>query len=317
MKGITPISFMINNGFRINDEISKMTDELFDLDEYSHIILEEISEKGPLTAYQIEKNGEKKGEKITRSKVEERLKGKLKDFLIVVKGEKHRNTGKTKKYYYLTLKGLIASLYSTRFEENYIIKKYTEFLEQYANRQHIPEITIQLIKYNIALYLLKNVIDGLELTDLNNIEAKIFKFNDHESKIEHHLRQKPISDKKLEKKELKIRTRLHILQQILAQSINSINLEHKSNQQEEKNMSPTNYFISNILSGYIKEWFDKIHEIQFEKIDEFEPITVLDKRYSHSIQINIKDANKDARAILKKIGVKAKFTDSEKYPFLF
>ena len=157
---------MINNGFRINSEISKMVDELFDLDEYASVILEEIAENGPLTAYQIQIRGDKKIEKVTRDRVNYRLEGKLKDFLIVVKGGKHRNTGKIKKFYHLTLKGLIASLSTTSFEENYIIKKYLEFLVQWANKYHIPEITIQLIKYNLALYLIKNVIDGSKLTDL-------------------------------------------------------------------------------------------------------------------------------------------------------
>ena len=172
MKEITSISFMINNGFRINDEISKMVEELFGLKKYSSLILEIIAENGPLTAYQIKTKGGKKlekelEEKFTREIIKQRLEGKLKDFLIIVEGGKHRNTGKTKKFYYLTLKGLIASLSTTSFEENYIIKKYLEDLEQCANRNCIPEITIQLIKYNIALYLIKNVIDDLKLTDLN------------------------------------------------------------------------------------------------------------------------------------------------------
>ena len=321
MKGITLISFMINNGFRINSEISKRVDELFDLDEYESVILEEIAENGPLTAYQIQIRGDKKVEKVTREKVKHRLEGKLKDFLIVVKGDEHRNTGKIKKFYHLTLKGLIASLSITSFEENYIIKKYLEFLVQWANKYHIPEITIQLIKYNLALYLIKNVIDGSKLTDLSNIEAKIFKLNSHESLTEPYLRQKLIANKKLEKIEFEIRTRLHIIQQILTQAINNVSLEHISDtsklQQNKKNISPVDNFILNILSEYIKRWFDHIHEIQFAKIDGFEPVTILDDRYSHGIQINIKGANKEARTILKKIGVKAQFADSKVPSFFF
>ena len=318
MKGIDPIGFMIDNGFRSNSEISEMVDELFDLDEYASVILEEIAENGPLTAYQIQIRGDKKVEKVTREKVKHRLEGKLKDFLIVVKGDEHRNTGKIKKFYHLTLKGLIASLSTTSFEENYIIKKYLEFLVQWANKYHIPEITIQLIKYNIELYLIKNVIDG---SNLNNIEAKIFKLNSHESLTETYLRQKLIANKKLEKIEFEIRTRLHIIQQILTQAINNVSLEHISDtsklQQNKKNISPVDNFILNILSGYIKHWFDYIHEIQFKKIDGFEPVTILDDRYSHGIQINIKGANKEARTILKKIGVKAQFTDSKVPSFFF
>ena len=321
MKGIDSISFMINNGFRFNNEISKMVDELFYLDKYESVILEVIAEKGPLTAYQIKKKGDNRVEKITKNKVKHRLEGKLKDFLIVVKGDKHRNTGKIKKYYYLTLKGLIASLSTTSFEENYIIKKYLEFLVQWSNKYHIPEITIQLIKYNLALYLIKNVIDGSKLTDVSNVEAKIFKFNSYESLTEPHLRQKLIANKKLEKIEFKIRTRLYTIQQMLTQAINNVSLEHISDtsklQQNKKNLSPVDNFILNILSGYIKYWFDYIHEIQFEKIKGFEPITKLDEKYSQSIQINIKDANNDARTILKKLGVKVQFTDSKVPSFFF
>ena len=180
MKGIDPIGFMIDNGFRSNSEISKMVDELFVLDEESSIILGVIAENGPLTAYQIEKKGYDKSHEITRDKVRHRLSRTLEDFLMEVKGSAHRNTGKIKKFYHLTFKGFIASLSKTSFEENYIVKKYLEFLTQWANKYHIPEITIQLIKYNLVLYLIKNVIDGLELTDLNNIEAKIFKLNSHD-----------------------------------------------------------------------------------------------------------------------------------------
>jgi len=312
---------MINNGFRFNDEISKMVDELFYLDKYESVILEVIAENGPLTAYQIKNIGKDRVERVTRNKVKLRLEGKLKDFLIVVKSDNYRNTGKTKKHYHLTLKGLIASLSTTSFDENYLIIKYLEFLVQEANKYYIPEMTIQLIKYNIALYLIKNVIDDSKLTDVSNIEAKISKFNSYESLTEPHLRQKSIANKKLEKIEFKIRTRLHVIRQVLTQAINDVRLEHISDtsklQQNKKNLSPTDHFILNILPGYIKEWFDYIHEVQFEKINGFEPITVLDDKYSQSIQINIKNANNDARTILKKIGVKAQFADSKVPPFFF
>ena len=320
MKGIDPIGFMIDNGFRSNSEISEMIDELFVLDEESSIILGVIAENGPLTAYQIEKKGYKKSHEITRDKVRYRLSRTLKDFLMEIKGSEHRNTGKIKKFYHLTFKGFIASLSKTSFEENYIVKKYLEFLTQWANKYHIPEITIQLIKYNLVLYLIKNVIDGLKLTDLNNIEAKIFKLNSHESLTEPHLRQKPILNKKLEKKEFKIRTRLHIIQQILTQAINNVSLEHMSDtskRQDKKNLNQADYFILNILSEHTKHWFDHIQEIQFEKIDGFEPPTTLDDRDSQGIQINIKDANKEARTILKKAGIKAQFIDSKVPSFFF
>jgi len=313
-----PISFRIDHGFNSAGEISDMVNSLFELDEASFIILGVIAENGPLNARQIEKKGFEKSYEITRDKVRSRLPGTLKDYLIKNEGEIFRNTGKREKFYHLTFKGLIASLAIIPFEENYIIKKYLGFLLKYANKFSIPEITIQLIKYNIALYLVKNVIDGLKLTDLNNIDDRIFKLNSHKSLTEPNLRQKPISNKNAERIELDIKTKLHIIQQILTQSMKNVSLEHKSHtkQQDRKSLNLVNDFILNILPDYITYWFDYIQEIQFEEIDKLEPHRRLEDRDLQSIQIDIKNANRVARNILDYLGIKAQFTDSD-IPSLF
>lgn len=311
---------MIDNGFNSTREISNMVKSNFGLDEKSFIILGVIAENGPLTSYQILEKGCSKSHNITRDEIRYRLPRTLKDFLIEKEGGKQRNTGRIHKFYHLTFKGLIASLARTSFEKNYIVKKYLSSLLKYANKLAIPEITIQLIKYNIALYLIKNVIDGLKLTEVNNIDDQIFKLNTHESRTEPSLRQKPISDKKLEKIEFEIRIRLHIIRQILNQSIKIVKSEQSTNNsKQQKNAyssNPTNNFILNTLPDYVKYWFDYMQDTQFEEIDESEPHIRLENRNSQGIQIDIKTANKNAQDILNKLGIKAKLTDTDK-PLLF
>ncbi len=326
------ISFRIDQGFNSGEKISSMVRNLFELDHISFIILGVIAENGPLNASQIEKKslriarqmkekdlathqtkekGSRKTYSLTRDKVRSRLPGTLKDYLIKKEGEIFQNTGKREKFYHLTFKGLVASLHLIPFEENYIVKKYLEFLLQWANKYYIPEISIQLIKYNLALYLVKNVIDGSKLTDSNNIDDKIFKLNSHKSLTEPNLRQKPISDKRAEINEYKIKTRLQIIQQILTQSMNNVRSEHRlHSKQDEKSQNPIDNFILNILPDYIKYWFDHIQEIQFEEIDELKPHTIVDDDFREK-QIDIKNTNKEARTILNNLGIKAQFADNE------
>lgn len=304
------IKLMIDNGFNSTRVISKIVKKNFDLDEISQIILGVIAENGPLNANQILKKSCNKDHNISREEVNGRLAKALKDFLIKKEGEIFRNTGKREKFYHLTFKGAIASLCRTAFEENYVIKKYSKVLSQYANKYDIPEITIQLIKYNLALYLIKNVIDGSKLTDSNNIDDKIFKLNSHKSLTEPNLRQKPISDKRAEADEFEIKTRLQIIQQILTQTMKNISLEYKSHTKQNRK-NPTNDFIRNILPDYIKYWFDYIQEIQFGEIDELKQHIILDDDNFREKQIDIKNTNKEARIILNDLGIKTRFTDNE------
>lgn len=166
-----------NISFLNVDKILKGTSHnLFDLDKESRTILGTISKYGGITKYAL---GIKTN--LGRSTVRRRLVGINNDansllvnnYIYSKKGSKHKS-GKTTTLYFLTLKGLLASLSETRFDESYLQKIYFNY---FPNYDLLPKFLLQLIKNHICLFFLWHSIHGFDLSKQENIKNYFLEWN--------------------------------------------------------------------------------------------------------------------------------------------
>jgi len=315
------IGFLVNDGFEIDNVLAKLSRQLFDIDKESRTILGVIAREGLITEYQITKQGFKLYHEITREKVRRRLLvTDLKDgYIIQKRGKRHRNIRKRKvitKPYALTLKGLIASLAITSFDDNYMVKKYFDLFKSWINKFNISELAIQVIKYNLALFMIKNVVEGSNFTTLKNIEPQIFTLNEGDPLLDPTFPHAPIYDKKLEEWMKKIRYRFHVIQQLFIQARKQVTkspfrpakiLDDDVKILKYKNKEA--YYGSSILPYYVTQWYDIIDRVQFENPDEFNPNIIPELENQEGTEIDIGSINARAKQILKKLKIKEKFYD--------
>jgi len=319
--GLKHIGFLLNDGFEIDYVLAKLSRQLFDIDKESRTILGLIAREGLLTEYQIKEQGFKLYHEITREKVRRRiLVTDLSDgFLIKRKGKRHRNIRKViTKPYALTLKGLLASLAITSFDDNYMVKKYYDFFKSWINKFNISEIAIHVIKYNLALFMIKSVVEGSKFTTLKNIEPQIFTLNVGDPLLDPTFPHAPIYDKKLEDWMKKIRYRFHVVQQLFIKSLVQVTkspyktakiLDNDVKLLKYKNREA--YFGCNILPTYVTEWYANIDKVQFENLDEFNPDFIPESENQEGTEISIGSVNARTKQILKKLKIKEKVYDYE------
>jgi len=312
------IGSLVNDGFEIDNVLAKLSSKLFDIDKESRTILGVIAREGLITEYQITKQGFKLYHEITREKVRRRLlvTELTEGYVIQRRGKRHRNIRKRKvitKPYALTLKGLIASLAITSFDDNYMVKKYFDFFKGWINKFNISELAIQVIKYNLALFMIKNVVEGSNFTTLKNIEPQIFTLNEGDPLLDPTFPQAPIHDKKYEEWMKKIRYRFHVVQQLFIKARRQVTkspfkrakiLDDDFHLLKFKNKEA--YFGSNILPTYVTEWYGNIDRVQFENLDEFNPNIIPELENQEGTEISIVSVNTRAKQILKKLKIKEK-----------
>lgn len=309
--------------FDIDDIIVEFSESLFDIDKESKIILGVLAKNGSLNEDQITDLGFKRSHIITRDIVRYRISNEKsaksilkKGFIIQKDGDKIGNIkNKVEKIYHLTFKGLIASLAEIAFEENYLVRKYKELISSWVKSNNIPEFAIKLIKYNLALFMIKNVIEGSKLTDLNNIEANLYSFNDGD------LLASPIYpvqvSKKYEEMLLDIRVWFYICDKVFhAASVKLARDRPLVNDDENADVSMLYYpdkesaMNSQILVNYIKNWHDHIERVQFEDLEKFNPYYMPEEweQERQGDEVDISAANIIAKRILKEHKIHPNFS---------
>jgi len=273
--------------YDIDETLAKLSELLFEFDKESRIILGIIAKHGPLNEKKIVELAFKKSHKVSRDVVRYRLSNVMNElnFLnigIVTKkeGKKIGNIKtKTESLYHLTIKGLIASLAKTNFEGNYMVFRLKELFSHWVKSYNIPEFAIQLIKYNLALFMIKNVIEGSKLTGLNKIQANIYSMNFGDPLLSFDFPQQ-VDDKKLNEMLIEIRIWFHIYSQVLNKAISEVTkdgLIPATDKDKDSDVSllvwkePEMAYASNVLPDFIRNWYDQIERIQFEEIEKFNP----------------------------------------------
>lgn len=149
------------------DEIIANTSALIfsNLEDGEIRIIKIIAKKGPQNSKQIGKITAKYAIGFDRWGVQDRVEGSSKFEGLIVNDylyKKKMNKKETK--YFLTLKGLFASLQSVKFENNYLIMSYRRKFERKIIDKKIVDWLLNYIKYEIALVLYFVEIQGLNWT---------------------------------------------------------------------------------------------------------------------------------------------------------
>jgi len=162
----TDIRSIINDGFDDDEILSNCSNALFSLDDESKIVLEILAKNGPLSEYKIGKIDNNYN--ISRDSIRRRIEGtksfpslRDQDFIQIISTEKHR-TGKVIKKYGLTFKGLLSTLNSVKFEDNYLSKKYFSEIEKLVESdQNFIDLSFFYVKSHLVLILLWSKLNNL------------------------------------------------------------------------------------------------------------------------------------------------------------
>jgi len=313
--------------YDIDKILSSFSKSLFELDPLERTILGIIGKEGSVNENTIVQKAFKKNADYSRDKVRYRLnhpkspKILLKlSFISKVKGKQIGNLKKNENMYSLTFKGLIASLAMNKFEGNYMVKKFKDLISKWINTHNIPDFSIQFMKYHLALFMLKHVMEGSKLTGLKNIEPMFFTMNQGDPLISNSFPQK-IETTKAYEMAIDVRSRFHVYSQVIRFALSKvvddgftkkkeIPLDKHGDVQIVEFPSESN-FAFHILPEYLRNWYDNIERIQHEDLDnfnpyltpeEFEPINQKGLRIDHFA------TNILAKRILKRQGIHPNFS---------
>jgi len=176
---ISHISKLVDLDFRANNFMKMFCRKLFDMPKDQRIILSLIAKNGISTEYELGEHGFYRG--LNRHSVHRKLVGREStgnslvenNYVVLAKASKFKNTGKIKKQFGLTLKGLLASLGEINFEDTYLAKNYFDYLQKDYKNKKLSSLSIQLIKYNILLMVAWHNSRGLSLSNLHDTKRYI------------------------------------------------------------------------------------------------------------------------------------------------
>ncbi len=141
----------------LDASLKKLSKFTFDIDDESRIILGLVAKNGASTETRITKLGYRRII-LSRDIIRRRLlvTDLSSGFFTVKKGKKIGNLkGKQEKFYSLTFKGILASLYETKLSDNYWIKNYISNIEKITNKT-IAELFLKHIYHSMIIYLILN-----------------------------------------------------------------------------------------------------------------------------------------------------------------
>lgn len=175
----------IDKGFKINAALARFSREVFCLDEQSKAILGIISTSGKLNEYEIADQAYKRSHSYTRDVIRYALNHKKNqnnllnlEFVTARSGKYIKNIKKNERVYSLTLKGFVASLSATPFENSYMVKNYGKFLKHvYHPMPQLDEFALIAIKYNLAMFLFDQGSNGLVFEKNKKFQEKLSVFS--------------------------------------------------------------------------------------------------------------------------------------------
>lgn len=166
------VKFTLEN---LDDSLKKLSKFAFDIDDESRAILGLIAKNGASTETRITSLG-KRRIILSRDIIRRRLlvTDLSSGFVSVKKGKKIGNLkGKREKFYSLTFKGILASLYETKLSDNYWIKNYISNIEKITNKA-IADLFLKNIYHCIILHLILNSKIKGSLTHYKASQSDVF-----------------------------------------------------------------------------------------------------------------------------------------------
>jgi hypothetical protein len=331
------------NRYNTNKLLAQFSKSLFKLDEESRITLSVIAKHGPLNGRKIAEFGENEwSHSFSYEIVKNRMGARnhtpnLIDsgFVIQKEGNQIGHIRRTReKIYFLTLKGFVASLSEiksgntkkkVKFEENYLINDYKKLTTAWLGKYDIPTFVVKMMKYNLALFLLKHKIESSDLTGIGNIEAQISSMN-KEIFLDHKF---PVGGNKLYEKSVYLHTWFRVYTQILNEAFREVlsDLIIKKKRSKGKIIDGGGYlpevdelphYVGNLYNKFVRYWHTYIIQNQFQDESRFKPFLIGEKIRRHdriSLNIDNSKVNLIAKQILEKYKIGSKFNLTQEPKF--
>lgn len=306
---------ILEKDFKVDEIIASTSKAIFDFDKTSKIILGTLGINGSLSERRIYKTTNIPNTTVRRKLIGRETKSKTLKELECVVQTKGRITIRYKKkkgkkpekenIYSLTLKGMLVSLALSEkypFKQNYLVKQFRNlFSKQFGEKSEISNFILQLIKYNIALFMLWHKINGLELTKHRNLSNYFIDWN--RSNLNLNIDFPPLSKPNIEDwidfNETKIRFfALESSVVVLLKKLNAPELiftwNEKMTSESDLTYNSTTYY------NMIKFWPYYLENLHWGDFEEYDPENiVLDSR----VELDIDDINKMRNKILEMIKI--------------
>lgn len=312
------------SNFNIDKKILEFAKKSFRIDNVEKFILQNIAKDGPQNEKQIYKND------LQRDSVRHRLNSRnnnrngmiARSFLIKKHGEQIGNIPDThENIYHLTLKGFLASLTETKFDDNYLVKKYEQYLSTQTSDPILAKFALLLIKYDVMLFLFDTVLNAVNLAALDDVHSKIYQMNQGalvDPTISHRIRD-PIHADLLST----IRFWFHVYSQIFNKMIEKAKNDKlvkisESTDESEDDKQDSVSFVGSILPMLIKSWYYYMPNLQYGNLYASDPepgmpvSSIQDVRF---MGIDTRSVNLMAKQILEKYNIRSAFSrdDSPKF----
>lgn len=140
-------------------------------------ILSILAKNGPMNQKEIGILASKYASSFNRWGVKKRLNGSSFHFfgLIPCNYVQTIQINKKETKYGLTVKGLLAVLSQTKFEDIFLIKRFLEFLKEWTSDPKWIDYTLNYIKYEISYLLFYNYIQGIGWTKFRFLKDYLWK----------------------------------------------------------------------------------------------------------------------------------------------
>jgi len=303
------ISDILEKDFQFDEILRSASEAIFDFDKSSRIILVEIGVNRILNEYQVYKKSH-----IPITTVRRKLIGRgsttktLKELECVIH-TRGRVTVQDKREnnYSLTLKGMLVSLALSNifpFEENYLVKKFRNLIDNiFGNQVEISEFILQLIKYNITLFMLWHKINGLELTKHQNLSNYFLEWNRNNSNLSINYPGLFTRNIELFFQFNETRTRFFVLESIVSMLLRKLKANKIEFKWNETGTSDSD-FTYNSTSCYnmIKFWPYYIENLQWDDFEPYDPRNI--ESDNLEVEWNLEDVNELRDKIIAKIKIK-------------
>lgn len=170
---IEQITNKFADGLDLDYTLKEISEAIFSLDEQYHGILVMLA-KTPATEYYLGKAGKEYG--LDRDSVRRRLLGttslpSLEELEFIRFDPNLFRTGKEKKQYSLTIKGISVSLSHTKFEDIFNIQIFKKNLNRLTENQfNIDDLIMLYIKYHMALVMSWCEMNNSNITQTTSLE---------------------------------------------------------------------------------------------------------------------------------------------------
>jgi len=156
------------------ENISKLCKEVFSLESDEQMVLKYFATNSPTNLTTISKYTSMAEKPLNRWKLnrilngESRILGLVPAEFLFIKSENKNRWGKNEKTYFLTVKGIIASLSTgIKSDKNVVLERYFSFLLQHTKDEELIKIGKKFVKNQIHFFLAWHALKGLQLKKLS------------------------------------------------------------------------------------------------------------------------------------------------------